>query len=212
MMYKDYYNYRIYENGEVYSFYTNKFLKHDVGKTGYHQVTLFINKQPKRIKIHRLVGLLFIENKPKDYEELQINHKDGNKSNNHYSNLEYCTSYENNLHARQTGLNNISQSNHERWQNKEWAEKTRKKISEGIDNHHIKNPRFRYWVEDENGKNYSRQELKNLLGLAQSTTDRIIREAAKNINIHPSLVQYRITIRDLKEENSKSQSTIESIL
>lgn len=50
----------------------------------------------KNYKIHRLVAQAFIpnhDNKP------QINHKDGNRINNHVNNLEWCTNSENTNHA-----------------------------------------------------------------------------------------------------------------
>lgn len=49
-MYAEIYNYKIYDNGEIYSNKSNRFLKHDVDKHGYHQVTLTIDGQPYREK------------------------------------------------------------------------------------------------------------------------------------------------------------------
>lgn len=83
---KKFYNYYVYENGDVYSLYRNKFLKPGIVQ-GYKQYTLSINGISKRYKAHRLVALLFL-NVPDNYEQLVVNHKDGNKLNCHYSNLE----------------------------------------------------------------------------------------------------------------------------
>lgn len=60
------------------------------------------NKQPQFF-IHRLVALAFIPN-PNKYP--QVNHKNGNKSDNHYSNLEWCNDQINKDHAKANGLIN----------------------------------------------------------------------------------------------------------
>lgn len=59
----------------------------------------------KYISIHRLVAYAWINNI--DYVKKPfINHKDGNKHNYNYKNLEWCDFYENNIHAVDTGLRN----------------------------------------------------------------------------------------------------------
>lgn len=69
--------------------------------TGYLYVGLFKNGTSKKIAIHRLVAMAFIDNPE---SKTQVNHRDGNKLNNHVSNLEWCTVAENNQHAHDTGL------------------------------------------------------------------------------------------------------------
>lgn len=55
----------------------------------------------RRISTHRAVALTWISN-PRNAE--QVNHIDGNKSNNSIGNLEWCTGLENIQHAFRTGL------------------------------------------------------------------------------------------------------------
>jgi hypothetical protein len=64
---------------------------------GYLQVKIF----NKSTSIHRIVANQFLGLKP---EKLVTNHIDGNKLNNHPSNLEYCTIKENIQHAVKLGL------------------------------------------------------------------------------------------------------------
>lgn len=97
-----YEHYLVSDEGEIYSLRSNKILKPDIDKDGY-EIYRISDEEHKRkaFKGHRLVGLTFIENP----DNLPIvNHIDGNKRNNHVSNLEWCTDEQNIQHAVKTGL------------------------------------------------------------------------------------------------------------
>ena len=198
---KNFYNYIVYENGDIYSNYSHKFLKPDITKHGYKQITLMVDKKPFRIKVHKLVALLWLGEQPE--QKPTINHKDGNKLNNHYSNLEYASYYENNKHARDNLLNNISLSNKERWNDLDFRKRTSKNISKALIisgcNKGKNNNRFRYVITDNLGNEYSRQELAQLIGRSQSNTDVKIREAAKGKEID-IFKQYNIKVQDIKQK------------
>lgn len=196
---KNFYNYDVYEDGTVFSHYTDKFLKGD-NVFGYIQYTLSIEGKTQRYKAHRLVAMLFLD-LPDNYKELVVNHKDGNKSNNHYSNLEWCTYDYNNYHARINNLNNISESNSKRWEDEEFRKKTSKHISDGIIRNESSkwknNGRFRYEIFDRSGKEFNRQSLSKYLGLSQSYTDTLIRKWA-NGETNRYFEEKQIYVKDIK--------------
>ena len=213
MRFVKYGNYDVYEDGRVYSHFANKFLKGEQTWTGYLQYTLEINGKRVRIRAHQLVASLFLE-KPNSEETLIVNHKNGNKANNHYSNLEWTTYYGNNRHARQSGLNNVSESNRKRWRNKLWAEKVAHNISATkLLNGTSKgenNPRFRYRIYDRQGNSYTRHTLKELLNRSQSCTDAIIKKLSLSAEVNNEIIKkYGIYVIDIKNANG-SQSTIEN--
>lgn len=95
-----YSRYKINESGVVRNKYRE--LKQQTSTKGYKTICLIGDDGKKKaVKIHRLVGLTYIEN-PEN--KPQINHKDGDKLNNHVSNLEWCTNQENMDHAHKNGL------------------------------------------------------------------------------------------------------------
>ena len=85
----------------------NKTTKHvyklDVLSSGYCsvRVTLGSRKNKIHILIHKAVAYTFLSN---DDNLPEVNHKDGNKTNNYVDNLEWCTSHENQQHKYDTGL------------------------------------------------------------------------------------------------------------
>lgn len=84
--------------GQVIRIRTRRTIKAHPSKKGYPTVCLQ-NKQSKRV--HRLVAETFIPN-PRNLP--QVNHIDGDKTNNHVSNLEWCTNDQNRQHAMVSGL------------------------------------------------------------------------------------------------------------
>ena len=75
-----------------------KILKQSI-RNGYYSVTL--TKERISCSVHRLLATTFIDNQE---NKETVNHKDGNKLNNHLSNIEWATYKENTQHAIQTHL------------------------------------------------------------------------------------------------------------
>jgi len=114
--------YAINKCGDVMSVQTKKLKKIFVNSWGYYTVTLYKNKKNHTFTIHRLVAQSFLPN-PENKE--QVNHIDGNKLNNHLSNLEWTTKSENLLHAYQKNLSKVTVQN---------AIESRKKIVLDLEN------------------------------------------------------------------------------
>lgn len=99
--------YLINEFGLVYSLKKSRLLVQSTNPGGYYQVSLRKAKHQVLRRVHRLVALAFLGE-----SQLHVNHIDGNKINNHVSNLEYVTIKTNVRHfyLKGTGLDykNIS--------------------------------------------------------------------------------------------------------
>ena len=94
--------YAITDEGDVISLRYNRKLTPMKVPNGYLHVHLHMEDgRDKQCGIHRLVAEHFIPN-PYHYE--MVNHIDGDKTNNHVSNLEWCNAQQNMEHALKTGL------------------------------------------------------------------------------------------------------------
>lgn len=92
------FNYYVTDDGRIWSERTQKFLSFQYDKDGYVKVQMrSTDNKSHRYSVHRLV----LENfKPVEgMDRLQVNHKDGDKTNNNLSNLEWTTCKENIQHA-----------------------------------------------------------------------------------------------------------------
>lgn len=88
--------------------------KTHVSWAGYERVQLSKDGKRKYMAVHRLVALTYIPN-PDNLP--QVNHIDGDKTNNSASNLEWCTQSHNQRHSLRLGLR-IMPSGTKHWQGK----------------------------------------------------------------------------------------------
>ena len=95
--------YYISDHGRVksYKYGKERILKPGTNTNGYQIISICTNSLRPSKLIHQLVALEFIENPD---NKPQVNHRDGNKTNNNADNLEWVTHKENIQHGWDTGL------------------------------------------------------------------------------------------------------------
>ena len=91
--------YKVSNMGRVYSIRSHKYLAIKNNGRGYLYVSLWKDNKEKKEYLHRLVARHFIPN-PNNLP--QVNHKDENKENNSWDNLEWCDATYNNNYGTHT--------------------------------------------------------------------------------------------------------------
>ena len=144
--------YFVSEDGNV--FRNEKQLKPSKDNGGYLGVNVCKNGIVKRFMIHRMVGECYLDNVNNLPE---INHEDGNKLNNTYSNLKWTTSSDNKKHAYNNGLM--------------MAPKGEKSKVSKLKNEDVIYIREKYKPRD---KQYNKEKLSTMFNISQSTINQII--------------------------------------
>lgn len=94
---KSHNDYKISNYGRVYSRKSKRILKPSTTTKGYLYVELYKDKISKTFPIQILVASEFVSKRPTISH--QVNHKDKNKLNNYFKNLEWATNRENKVHG-----------------------------------------------------------------------------------------------------------------
>lgn len=133
-------------------------------RNGYKYVNLNIDGDSKKVNVHRIIAKLFVENKK---NKPQVNHKDLNRLNNFYTNLEWVTAKENIRHARDHGRMGMS-------------EKSRIKLSQRMTGE--KHPCAKFKRDDIviikdliETNSYNQRELADIFGVHKATISKIAR-------------------------------------
>lgn len=112
--------YKVSNFGRVYSIRSCKVLHQHQRKDGYKGTRFGVNGKAYTLLVHRIVAEAFIGKIEKGF---QTNHIDGDKSNNHLTNLEVVTPSENQNHKYDV-------LGHDRYFNSRYSEEAVKRVVE----------------------------------------------------------------------------------
>ena len=102
-------NYGIGKDGRIYSYKSFRWLSNKAKtRQGYPQIHLYVGGRPRVFLVHRLIAEAW---KIKPSWATEVNHKNGDKTDNRASNLEWVTRAMNAKHAGEIGLMPVG-SNH----------------------------------------------------------------------------------------------------
>jgi hypothetical protein len=148
---------------------------------GYFYVTLMQDGMtlPKRMPVHILVAKTYCDN-PDMVNCVWVNHEDGNKLNNHFSNLKWGTIAYNINHAIKNGLREIV-SGVDHWRTgKTHSNYTKSKMSyQKLGKRH---PKFKGYYITPNGKFESSYQAAKALGMNSKTVYNLCKSNSKGFS------------------------------
>ena len=153
--------------------------------TGYIYATLLFDTGEytcKRIAVHRLVGLTWVHN-PDPVNKVWINHRDGNRSHNHATNLRWSTISENIRHSFDV-LGRKAPKGKDHWM---YGKKVSKatKLKQSLSKLGKNHPKYRGIYIVFGRKYYSALECQRLTGICSKT---VIRRCNNPKNVDYSFV------------------------
>lgn len=100
-------NLAVSKTGECYNYNTFEVMHQHIGKTGYSYVNVYdpLVQDWRHVGVHQLIASAWVMSN-QDQNNFVVNHIDGNRSNNIYTNLEWCTPEYN----TKDGINRLKES------------------------------------------------------------------------------------------------------